>query len=82
MRIRNSDNQRVIIDDTDLEEVEKFIYLGCEIRKEGGVKNKVGVRIRKAGTAFKMLDEVLNANIVSLSTKLKLFNSIVISVLI
>ena len=30
MRIRSSDNQCVIIDDTDLEEIEKFTYLRCK----------------------------------------------------
>ena len=34
MRIRSSDNQCVIIDDTDLEEVEKITYLGCETRND------------------------------------------------
>ena len=82
MRIRSSGNQRVIIDDTDLKEVEKFTYLGCEIRNDGDVRNEVGIRIGKAGAAFRMLDKVWNAHNVSLSTKLKLFNSIVISVLI
>ena len=46
------------------------------------MRNKVGIRIGKAGAAFRMLDKVWNAHNVSLSTKLKLFNSIVISVLI
>ena len=82
MRIHSSDNQRVTSDDTDLKEVEKFAYVGCEIRNEGNVRNEVGIRIGKTGAAFRMLDKVWNANNVSLSTKLTLFNSIVISVLL
>ena len=42
MRIRSSDNQRVTIDDTDLKEVKKFTYLGCEVRNDENVRNKVG----------------------------------------
>ena len=37
MRIRSSDNQRVIIDDTYLEEVDNFTYLEREIRNDGNV---------------------------------------------
>ena len=72
----------MIIDDTYLEEVEKFTYLGCEIRNDGDERNEVGIRIGKVGGAFRMLDKIWNAHKVLLSNKLKLFNGIVISVLI
>ena len=82
MKIRSSDNQRVIIDNTELKEVEKFTYLGCEIRQDGNIRNKVGIRLGKAGSAFRTLNKVWNAQNISLSTKLKLFSSIVVSILI
>ena len=82
MKIRSSDNQRVIIDNTELKEVEKFTYLGCEIRQDGNIRNEVGIRVGKAGSAFRTLNKVWNAQNISLSTKLKLFSSIVISILI
>ena len=43
-----AESQRVTIDVTDLKEVEKFTYLGCEFRKDGNVRNEVGNRIEKA----------------------------------
>ena len=76
------DSQHVTIDGTDLKEVEKFTYLGCEIRKDGDVRNEVGIRIGKAGATFRTLNKVWDAHNISLTTKLKLFNSIVISVLL
>ena len=82
MKIRCTQNQSVTIDGSDLREVEKFVYLGCEIRQDGDVRNEVGIRIGKAGSSFRMLHKVWNAHNVTLPTKLKLFNSIVISVLI
>ena len=82
MKIRSSDNQRVIIDNTELKEVEKFTYLGCEIRQDGNIRNEVGIRVGKAGSAFRTLNKVWNAQNISLSTKLKLFSSIVVSILI
>ena len=65
-----------------MNQVEKFNYLGSEIRQDGDVRNEVEIRIGKAGSSFGMLQKVLNADSVTLPTKLKLFNSIVISVLI
>ena len=82
MKIRSPDNQPIIIDNVELKEVEKFTYLGCEIRKDGNIRNEVGIRIGKAGSAFRTLNKVWNAQNISLSTKLKLFSSIVISILI
>ena len=82
MKMRSSGTQRIKIDNTDINEVDKFTYLGCEISRDGNVRNEVNIRIGKAGAAFRMLNNVWNAHNISLSTKLKLFNSIVISVLI
>ena len=81
MKIRCTQNQSVTVDGSDLREVEKFVYLGCEMSQDGDVRNEVGIRIGKAGSSFRMLHKVWNAHNVTLPTKLKLFNSIVISVL-
>ena len=59
MKIRcTADNQRVTIDGTDLKEVENFTYLICDIRKDGYVGNEVGIKIGKAGDAFRSLNKV------------------------
>ena len=66
-----ADSQRVTIEATDLKEVENFTNLGCEIRKDGNVRNEVGISIGKAGAAFRTLNTVWGAQNISLATKLK-----------
>lgn len=82
MKIRTQDTSQIIIEGETLQEVEKFVYLGCEMRNDGDIRNEVGIRIGKAGAAFRNMVKVWNENGMSLRTKLKLFNSIVLSVLL
>ena len=82
MKICKSKNQNVTIDGINLRQVDKFTYLGCEMRPNGDVRREAGIRIGKAGASFRMLQKVWNANNITQSTKLKLFNSIVVSVLL
>ena len=81
MKIRTDDANNIVIEDKSIQEVEKFVYLGCEVRKDGDIRNKVGIRIGKAGAEFRNMNKVWNESGVSLRTKLKLINSIVLSVL-
>ena len=48
MKSRIEDDSEVEIEDNAMREVEKFVYLGCEIRKDGDIRNEVGIRIGKA----------------------------------
>ena len=82
MNVRINDNRPIIIGNEPLQEVDKFVYLGCEIRKDGDIRNEVSIRIGKAGAAFRNMEKVWNEDGMSLRTKLKLFNSIVLSVLL
>ena len=43
MKMRSSDTQRIKIDNTDINEVDKFTYLGCEISRDGNVRNEVNI---------------------------------------
>ena len=58
------------------------MYLGCEMQNDGDIRNEIGIRIGKAGAAFRAMENVWNESGMSLRTKLKLFNSIVLSVLL
>ena len=58
------------------------MYLGCEVRNNGDVACEVGIRIGKAGAAFRNIQRVSNENGVSLRPKLKIFKSIGLSVLL
>ena len=68
--------------DEPIHEVEKFVYLGCEISKDGDVRKEVSIRIGEAGAASKNKEKVWIEDGMSLLTKLKLFNSVVPSVLL
>ena len=82
MKVRTEDTNHVVIEDETIQNVEKFVYLGCQVRRDGDIRNEVGIRIGKAGAAFRNMERVWNENGMSLRTKLKLFNSIVLSVLL
>ena len=73
MKIKCADNSH--------EEVDKFTYLGCELRKDGDVRNEINIRIDKTSAAFKGLSIKWTKNCISIKIKLKLFNSVVISIL-
>ena len=82
MSIRINDNTHVTIENESIQELGKFVYFGCEISKYGDIRKQVSFGIGKAGTAFRNMEKVLNEDDMSLRTKLKLFNSIVVSVLL
>ena len=82
MKICCTKSQSVTTNCSNLQEVEKFICLGSDIKQVGDVRNKVGIRLGKSESSFRLLQKVWNAHNVTLPTKFKRFNSIVISVLI
>ena len=65
-----------------MEIVESFTYLGSIIDGKGGTEADVRTRIGKARTAFANLSNVWKASKISISTKIRLFNSNVKSVLL
>ena len=67
---------------TVIEDVEEFCYLGSQITKDGGAESDVSARICKARTAFHKLSRVWRSRILSMKTKLRIFNTSVKSVLL
>ena len=65
-----------------MEIVESFTYLGSIIDGKGGTEADVRTRIGKSRTAFANLSNVWKASKISISTKIRLFNSNVKSVLL
>ena len=82
MKIQCNEDATVVLGGNDIEEVSSFEYLGSYVCNDGDVRKEVGVRIAKAGAMFSKMKKVWNDCKLSLKTKLKLFNSIIISVLI
>ena len=65
-----------------MEIVESFTYFGSIIDGKWGTEADVRTRIGKARTAFANLSNVWKASKISISTKIRLFNSNVKSVLL
>ena len=52
------DTNQVEIEGEALQEVEKFVYLGCEMREDGDTRYEVGIRIGKVEAAFRNLEKI------------------------
>ena len=82
LRINSKCNNRVQIGDQQLNEVNKYTYLGATVNERGGGEEDIGNRICKARTSFMKLKKIWGSNIYSLKTKVRLFNALVKSVLL
>ena len=71
-----------MIDGHQLKEVDKYTYLGAIVSKQGGGGEDIASRICKAMASYMKLKQVWNSTKYSLKTKIKLFNSLVRSVLL
>ena len=79
----NTENTRPnVLGDRPLEEVNSFTYLGSNVDQQGGTDADIRIRIGKARTAFHQLKNVWRSTVLSTKTKLRIFNSIVKSVLL
>ena len=82
MRINVNGRERLEMDGRVIEEVDSFVYLGSVVNVSGGAESDVAGRIRKAYGAFSQLYTIWKNNSISKRTKLRIFNSNVISVLL
>jgi hypothetical protein len=78
----NSVPPKVSIRDTEAENVEQFTYLGSIISTTGGTDEDIKARKRKAQQAFAIRKPVWRGTALRTSSKLRLFNSNVKSVLL
>ena len=82
MRINTTQTDKLTIRDTEVENVEQFTYLGSIISTTGGTDEDIKAQKRKGQQAFTMLKPVWRSTTLRTSTKLRLFNSNVKSVLL
>ena len=83
MRINTTQTDKLItIRETEVENVEQFMYLGSIISTTRGTEEGIKARKRKAQQAFAMLKPVWRSTTLRTSTKLRLFNYNVKSVLL
>ena len=70
------------VNSTDLPQTDRFAYLGSIIRPVGGTKEDICSRLGKARSAFRSMVNVWRSTQYSTNTKLRLYQSCVLSVLL
>ena len=82
MQINNKKQDPITLHDKNLNEVEKFVYLGSVVNKDGGTDKDTKSRINKARHAFNTLRPIWNSSALSLDNKIRIFNTSIKSVLL
>ena len=82
MKLMTNDERSIAVDGDNLERVDRFVYLGSTMCEGGDVRREIRTRIGKASSAFNNMKKVWNSSGISQKTKLKLFNAIVMAVLL
>ena len=82
MRIQARDDSPIHIGDEVIQRADHFTYLGSVVSESGGTEEDIVARIRKAQQAFATLRSVWKSRVISLNTKLRIFNSNIKSVLL
>ena len=82
MRVNAKNLNPITVGGAELEDVEKFTYLGCVVTRTGGTEEDVEARVRKARNSYHSLKKIWNSRQIRRKTKLNLFNSNVKSVLL
>ena len=72
----------VLLDDKALSSTETFTYLGSVARQDGGTNKDIQSRLSKARNASRTLNAVWRSTQYNIKTKLKLYQSCVLSTLL
>ena len=81
MRVNSRNDDRIYIDGEEVEDVHKFVYLGVTLTNSGRMANMEN-RISKGRDTYRQLSKIWNSNKIKRTTKLKLYKSLVLSVLL
>ena len=73
---------KITLEGTDIKEVEEFVYLGSKITTDGNSELDVNARIAKATGAFAALRTIWKSTKISTKTKVRIFKSNVLGVLL
>ena len=82
MKINNKQQLPITLNSETLPEADKFVYLGSVVASNGGAEDDVGARINKARHAFITLRRVWNSSALSKTTKVRIFNTNVKTILL
>lgn len=81
MRINPKQNQPIKINNRELEDVDKFVYLGATVSQQGGGMEDMKGRVSKARSTFIKLKKIWNSNNISKKTKIRLYKTVITPVL-
>ena len=82
IKINVNKNNAVVIDRQEVANMDSFNYLGARITKHGGAEDDIKNRLGKATGAFNRLAKIWRSRQPSKSTKIRIFKSNVIVVLL
>jgi hypothetical protein len=82
MRVNTSNIQKFRLEETEIEEVGSFVYLGSAVSVNGGTEEDVASRIKKANGVFVQLYPVWRNHNISKTVKIRIFTTNVKSVLL
>ena len=83
MVLKTNERRRIKIEEDELPYMEEFTYLGSTVRNDGGAGKDIRIRIAKVRkNAFNMLNNIWKSQQYSLKTKVRIYNSCVISTLL
>ena len=82
MKMNHKSNDPVTINNRDIDEVNEFTYMRSKIAIDGDSEREVNSRITKANQSFAMLKNTWKSKQVGTNTKLRIFTSNVLSVLL
>jgi len=75
-------SSKICINEIKLENVEKFIYLGSNMTYDLDCSKKIAVKIAKAITNLKALDNIWKSKAITLKTKLNILKTCVFSTML
>ena len=82
MKINPKSQDPIILRGQEVEEVDKFVYLGATITPEGGGMGDMRNRINRARNIFTKLGKIWKNNYITKNTKTRLFKTLVLPVLL
>jgi hypothetical protein len=82
MIINVKEERPIRLDAKDLEDVQDFTYLGSKVNRTGGTSEDISSRLQKARSSFIAVQQVWKSSIYSNNTKLRIYRSNVIPVLL
>ena len=80
MKVNSKRDGKIQVEQTEIENVGWFQYLGACVTQDGGGTSDLKRRIALANAAFRKITKIMNAKDIGRKTKITLFKTLVISI--